>query len=182
MNNTVKMVIAAAMTMGVVASANAVNTGKVTFKGKIEESPCSIVVGDEDQTINMGHIGTGSLIGGKKTTAVSFHIGLQDCTFTDEKTMTTTFQGVGAIATQDNLALMGVSGELKGASLVIGDSAGNAKKLGDAISQKLILNSSGVGLATQQADFKAWLVGDTGGTSVDLGEFTSVANFQIEYQ
>lgn len=67
MKTAVKAAVAAAMVMGISTFANAAgsNTGTVTFTGTIEDSPCSIVVGDEHQTVNLGHIGTGSLMGGK---------------------------------------------------------------------------------------------------------------------
>lgn len=69
MNTAVKAAVAAALVMGVSSFANAAgsNTGTVTFTGTIEDSPCSIVVGDEHQTVNLGHIGTGSLMGGKES-------------------------------------------------------------------------------------------------------------------
>lgn len=78
MNTAVKAAVAAALVMGVSSFANAAgsNTGTVTFTGTIEDSPCSIVVGDEHQTVNLGHIGTGSLMGGK-IFKVDFHIGLE---------------------------------------------------------------------------------------------------------
>lgn len=49
MNTAVKAAVAAALVMGVSSFANAAgsNTGTVTFTGTIEDSPCSIVVGDE---------------------------------------------------------------------------------------------------------------------------------------
>lgn len=49
-----KAAVAAALVMGVSSFANAAgsNTGTVTFTGTIEDSPCSIVVGDEHQTVN----------------------------------------------------------------------------------------------------------------------------------
>ncbi|EBS4177584.1 fimbrial protein, partial [Salmonella enterica subsp. enterica serovar Bovismorbificans] len=66
MKTVVKMAAIAALVMGSVNAANAAgaNTGTVTFTGTIEDSPCSIVVGDEHQTVDLGHIGTGSLMGG----------------------------------------------------------------------------------------------------------------------
>ncbi|ONF91400.1 fimbrial protein [Salmonella enterica subsp. enterica serovar Typhimurium] len=84
MNTAVKAAVAAALVMGVSSFANAAgsNTGTVTFTGTIEDSPCSIVVGDEHQTVNLGHIGTGSLMGGKESSKVDFHIGLENCAFT----------------------------------------------------------------------------------------------------
>lgn len=97
MNTAVKAAVAAALVMGVSSFANAAgsNTGTVTFTGTIEDSPCSIVVGDEHQTVNLGHIGTGSLMGGKESSKVDFHIGLENCAFTTEKEASTVFSAIG---------------------------------------------------------------------------------------
>ena len=91
MKKLVKAALATAMVMGFSSYANAVgsNTGTVNFIGTIEDSPCSIVVGDEHQTINLGHIGTGSLAGGKSSTAVPFKIRMEHCVFTTETKMST---------------------------------------------------------------------------------------------
>lgn len=183
MNKFVKAAISAAMVMGAMSSAHAgMNTGKVTFYGTIEESPCSVKVGDEDQRVNMGHVGTGSLKGNLTTTPVDFYIHLQDCNFTTEKDMSTVFNGITHSTKTDNLALMGTMGEMSGASLAIGDRLGKAVKIGDAITYPIVMNSAtSKGMPTQDLQFKAWLVGEDAATPVDLGDFTSVANYQITY-
>ncbi|ECG8591284.1 fimbrial major subunit StfA [Salmonella enterica subsp. salamae] len=186
MKAAVKTVAVAAMVMGVANFANAAgsNTGTVNFTGTIEDSPCSIVVGDEHQTVNMGHIGTGSLMGGKSSSMVDFKIGLENCAFTTETTMSTVFTSTGNESTTNpgNVALMRVGGgEMKGSSLIIGDFKGAPIKLTDAATQALTLDSTGVGLATQQMNFKAWVKGDAAATSIDVGEFNSRVNFTISY-
>lgn len=186
MNTAVKAVVAAAMVMGVSSFANAAgsNTGTVAFTGTIEDSPCSIVVGDEHQTVNLGHIGTGSLMGGKNSSMVDFKIGLENCAFTTETTMSTVFSATGneSTANPGNVALMRVGGgEMLGSSLIIGDYKGNPIKLSDASTQALTVDSNNVGLATQQLNFKAWVKGDAAATAIDTGEFNSMVNFTINY-
>ncbi len=143
--------------MGVSSFANAAgsNTGTVTFTSTIEDSPCSIVVGDEHQTVNLGHIGTGSLMGGKESSKVDFHIGLENCAFTTEKEASTVFSAIGneSSANPGSVALMRIGGgEMAGSSIVIGNHLGSAIKLGDAYS-----------------------------ATIDTGEFSSTVNFTISY-
>ncbi|EBQ6304038.1 fimbrial major subunit StfA, partial [Salmonella enterica] len=159
MNTAVKAAVAAALVMGVSSFANAAgsNTGTVTFTGTIEDSPCSIVVGDEHQTVNLGHIGTGSLMGGKESSKVDFHIGLENCAFTTEKEASTVFSAIGneSSANPGSVALMRIGGgEMAGSSIVIGNHLGSAIKLGDAYSENLTMNGS-VAAAKQTLNFKA---------------------------
>ncbi|SUG67861.1 fimbrial protein [Salmonella enterica subsp. enterica] len=177
MNTAVKAAVAAALVMGVSSFANAAgsNTGTVTFTGTIEDSPCSIVVGDEHQTVNLGHIGTGSLMGGKESSKVDFHIGLENCAFTTEKEASTVFSAIGneSSANPGSVALMRIGGgEMAGSSIVIGNHLGSAIKLGDAYSENLTMNGS-VAAAKQTLNFKAWVKGDSAATTIDTGEFSS---------
>ncbi|EBJ2395606.1 fimbrial protein [Salmonella enterica] len=153
MNTAVKAAVAAALVMGVSSFANAAgsNTGTVTFTGTIEDSPCSIVVGDEHQTVNLGHIGTGSLMGGKESSKVDFHIGLENCAFTTEKEASTVFSAIGneSSANPGSVALMRIGGS--------------------------------VAAAKQTLNFKAWVKGDSAASTIDTGEFSSTVNFTISY-
>ncbi|ENP3071681.1 fimbrial major subunit StfA [Salmonella enterica] len=185
MNTAVKAAVAAALVMGVSSFANAAgsNTGTVTFTGTIEDSPCSIVVGDEHQTVNLGHIGTGSLMGGKESSKVDFHIGLENCAFTTEKEASTVFSAIGneSSANPGSVALMRIGGgEMAGSSIVIGNHLGSAIKLGDAYSENLTMNGS-VAAAKQTLNFKAWVKGDSAASTIDTGEFSSTVNFTISY-
>ena len=190
MKTVVKTAVAAAMVMGFASYANAMgsNTGTVTFTGTIEDSPCSIVVGDEHQTINMGHIGTGSLANGGQSSMVPFQIRLENCVFANNETkMSTTFTSTlnESTANAGNVALMKIGGgEMLGSSLVIADYKGSPIKLNGAASESpLAVDSTGKGLANQELDFKAWVQGDatSASTAIDTGEFSSMVNFTISY-
>ncbi|EAA7087955.1 fimbrial major subunit StfA [Salmonella enterica] len=185
MKTVVKTAVAAALVMGFASFANAAgtNTGNVTFSGTIEDSPCSIVVGDEHQTVNLGHIGTGSLTNGGQSSAVDFHIGLENCAFTTETTMNTVFSAAGneSTANKGNIALMGANGEMEGSSIVLATYKGAQIKLGDTDVQNLVVDAAGKGLADQTLNFKAWVQGDATTTTIDTGEFSSVVNFAISY-
>lgn len=187
MKTVVKTAVAAALVMGFASFANAAgtNTGTVTFTGTIEDSPCSIVVGDEHQTVDLGHIGTGSLLGGKSSSMVDFKIGLENCAFTTEKNMSTVFSATGNESTTNagNVALMGSKGEMAGSSIVIGNYKGTRIALGTASTQALTMNGAAtpVPLANQTLNFKAWVQGDAEATAIDTGEFSSVVNFAVSY-
>lgn len=186
MKSAVKTAIAASLVMGFASFANAAgtNTGTVTFTGTIEDSPCSIVVGDEHQTVDLGHIGTGSLANGGQSSAVDFHIGLENCAFDTEASMSTVFSATGneSTANAGSIALMGANGEMKGSSIVLATYKGTQIKLGDADSQALTVGADDKGLANQTLNFKAWVKGDTGeDVVIDTGEFSSVVNFAISY-
>lgn len=81
-----KLAVTASLVMGIVSGAQAAgsNTAKVTFLGNIVDSPCSVTLDTEDQTVNMGSsIGNGTLSNGKTTinNARTFHIDLEGCTW-----------------------------------------------------------------------------------------------------
>ncbi|WP_213133028.1 fimbrial major subunit StfA [Citrobacter sp. FP75] len=184
MKTVVKTAVSAALVMGFASFANAgTNTGTVTFTGTIEDSPCSIVVGDEHQTVNLGHIGTGSLLGGKSSSMVDFNINLENCAFTTEKNMSTVFSATGNESTNNagNIALISTKGEMAGSSIVIGDDKGSRIALGAESTQAMTLDGSGVALANQTLNFKAWVQGDSAASTIDTGEFSSVVNFAISY-
>lgn len=185
MKTVVKTAISAALIMGFASFANAAgtNAGTVTFTGTIQDSPCSITVGDEHQTVNLGHIGTDSLIGGKSSSMVDFSIGLENCVFTTEKTMSTVFSATGNESTNNagNVALMGTKGEMAGSSIVIGNDKGTRIALGSSSDQTMTLDGAGVAMANQTLNFKAWVQGDAAAATIDTGEFSSVVNFAITY-
>ncbi|ENQ7417266.1 fimbrial protein [Salmonella enterica] len=133
MNTAVKAAVAAALAMGVSSFANAAgsNTGTVTFTGTIEDSPCSIVVGDEHQTVNLGHIGTGSLMGGKESSKVDFHIGLENCAFTTEKEASTVFSAIGNESSANPGSVAAAKQTLNFKAWVKGDSAASTIDTGE---------------------------------------------------
>lgn len=54
--------------------------GQITFQGVVITSPCSIVPGDENQTIELGEVADSALNGDKSSEPVDVNIRLQDCT------------------------------------------------------------------------------------------------------
>ena len=183
-----KLAATAALAMGMTSSAMAVgsNTAKVTFTGNIVDSPCSITIETQDQTVDMGQsIGNGTLTNGRESTHRPFQIDLEGCTFTTEQNMNVVFSvGAGttsATGATDNLALMNTNGTgpISNVSLALGDENSNAIKLGDTFVKPLTMDGT-VGAAKQSLHFNAWLIGASTGT-VGTGEFSSAANVTISY-
>ncbi|STH97244.1 putative fimbrial protein [Citrobacter braakii] len=81
---TLLAVIAASAFSGAVFNASAADQGhgKITFQGIVITAPCSIVPGDEDQTINLGQVADKVLNGDSKSRPVDVNIRLQDCVLT----------------------------------------------------------------------------------------------------
>lgn len=183
-----KIAAAASLVFGAVSGANAAgsNTAKVTFTGNLVESPCSITRETADQSVDLGRsIGNGTLAGGRESEKVPFTISLYGCVFTTEKDMNVVFapgdNTTAASGVADNLAVMSTNGTgaISNVSLALSDVNGAAIKLGQTYTQPLVMDGS-VGKATQDLNFKAWLVGASTGT-VGIGEFSSVANVTISY-
>ncbi|EAA7659899.1 fimbrial protein [Salmonella enterica subsp. enterica serovar Havana] len=187
-----KLAVTASLVMGIISGAQAAgsNTAKVTFLGNIVDSPCSVTLDTEDQTVNMGSsIGNGTLSNGKTTinNARTFHIDLEGCTWATEKNMNVVFTtGSGTTAATgatDNLALMKTdgTGAISNVSLAIGDAGKNNIKLGDTYTQAIAdLDGDTILDEKQSLNFTAWLVGAATGT-VGTGEFSSAANVTISY-
>ncbi len=63
-------------------------------------------------------------MGGKESSKVDFHIGLENCAFTTEKEASTVFSAIGneSSANPGSVALMRIGGgEMAGSSIVIGN-------------------------------------------------------------
>lgn len=132
----------------------------------------------------MGDIGAAKLTGGGTTTPKDFQIRLQDCVFSTETNMETTFTGTNYAgpANTDNYALFNVDSgvAMKNVSLVIGDTHGKGYKVGEKIVQPIVMDAStSKGKDKQTLNFKAWLVGET--EAPDLGQFKTLTTFQITY-
>lgn len=193
MKQFVKTVLAATMVMGCMvsgamaeeepAASTGANDGTVTFFGKIVESPCSIKIGDENQTISLGeNLGTASLKAGL-TQKVDFDIELVNCVFEAQKNMSIVFNANGDESSTHAgyLATMGTGGEMKGSYIIMADSKGTEILLGTAASQAMNVGTDGKALADQTLRFKAWVQGDTTAATIDTGEFSSMTSFQITY-
>lgn len=181
------MLAAVILTVGTMSMAHAAVSdqghGKVTFKGSINEAPCSISPDTVDQTVDLGAVSNKTLKSGGKSKPQSFKLTLESCDLGTMKTVSATFSGSKS---KGNAELLGITGSASGASVAITDGTGQLIKLGEA----------SMGRGIQDGDntmqFSAYLQGDADtkgegeGAPVPAvivpGEFTSVADFTLAYQ
>ncbi|WMT15813.1 fimbrial protein [Serratia fonticola] len=108
-------------------------SSQTRFMGRITVATCNIVVGDDNQTINMGEISNAELDTKGKSSAVPFIINLYGCD-TENKTVKLAFDRVGTGASGSLIAVDGVNG----IALGLLDSNGNPLYFGNkSVGQKI---------------------------------------------
>ena len=168
-----KVFFALSVVMSVASVANAADQGHgtVTFHGHIIDAPCSINSDSVDQKIELGDISNAALKDAGTSVPKPFQILLENCSLETEKTVTTTFTGAaGANGT------LGITGDAKGAGIVLTDGAGAKIKLGEATAAQTLQDNDNT------LSFSAYLQGDGGEVAVIPGEFQSITNFTLAYQ
>lgn len=174
-----KIMLAAALTFGVinVAQAAGQGSGTVTFNGSIIDAPCSIAPESIDQTIPLGQISNAALAANGnsgESTPRAFNIKLENCDTATLNTVTTTFAGGGASFNADWL---GLNGTAQGAAIVLASQRDGDLKLGQpSLAQDLVDGNNTLA-------FSARLKG-SGSANVAIvpGEFQSIADFTLAYQ
>ncbi|MGC5701956.1 type 1 fimbrial protein [Pseudomonas sp. NFXW11] len=158
--------------------------GKVSFKGNINDSPCSISSGSLEQVVEFDSISNSALKNGGKSALKPFSIKLSGCDLESLKSASVTFTGSPSAANPDLLGFQG--GTAQGASLAIADRQGALIKLGTASAPQNLSDGESA------LNFTAYLQGDMlapeteGGAAtpatVVAGTFDAVANFTLAYQ
>lgn len=150
------------------AQADLVATSRTTFKGLITIATCNIVVGDDNQTINMGEVSSVELETRGQSTPVSFTINLYGCN-TSDKIVKTIFDQSGQGATGTVIPVNGISG----VGLSLQDGAGNP----------IYFGKNSVGQKIQAGDnvllYSAHLV-KTG--AIQAGNFSRLLHYSLTYQ
>lgn len=178
-----KTMLAAVVAIGSMSLAHAADQGhgKITFKGSINDAPCSISADTVDQTVELGTVSNKVLKGGGKSKTQDFQLKLEGCDLTDatKKEVTATFSGS---ASAGNSALLGITGSASGASIAITDGSGTLIDLGTASKVRKLMDGDNTMqfAAYLQGDVK--LVGENDTAVITPGEFTSVADFTLAYQ
>lgn len=169
-----KTLLVASLAMGIANFANAAVTdqghGTVTFHGHIISAPCSIDGDSVDQKIEMGDIANKALENGGTSTPKPFQILLKNCDVATQDTVTATFTG-----TEGANGNLGITGDAKGASIVMTDGAGNAIELGKPTAAHALQNGDNT------LEFSAYLQGDGASSTVVPGEFQSITDFTLAY-
>jgi type 1 fimbria pilin len=171
--------LAMALGFGLVMAAGAANAapdqghGTVTIKGSIIDAPCSITPETVDQTVNLGQVSNKVLLNGGKSSPQDFRIELENCDLTTgNNTVDITFTGASSTG---NPELIGMTGSAKGASIALTDGSGDVIKLGTPKTLTIANGNNVLG-------FSAYLQGDGASATIVPGEFTSIVNFNLDYQ
>lgn len=149
-------------------------SGTVTFTGSIIDAPCSIDAESADQIVELGSISNVALQadnGAGKSRPKNFQIKLTECSVATGKSVQTTFTGVEGV--NGHLA---VSGQAKGAGIVLEDLDGKVLKLGSPSALAKLQNGD------NQLQFSAYMQGDGDSKSIVPGDFKAVADFRLSYQ
>lgn len=174
-NVAVAMLMAFGLTAG---AANAADQGhgKVTFTGTVVDAPCSIHPDSIDQTIALGQISSAELKTGKPTTARSFDIKLENCSFGTSATknkVAITFTGMESDAVA---GLLGTTGSAKGVAVAITDGSGKVVELGKPSKAQQLQQGNNT------LSFSAYAQGQTGDTGIITeGDFRAVTDFTLAY-
>lgn len=145
--------------------------GTVNISGSIIQPPCSIAPDSTDINVSLGAVSSGSINGGKMAPPVPFQIKLLDCNA--ETSVKVTFHGMPDRDDPKLLALQG--GHATGAGIAFLDSNSTQIDLG-AASQGIPISIGKNTLSLQAA-----LKGSTSNSVAVPGDFTSVANFKLDY-
>ncbi|MCU9948904.1 fimbrial protein [Pseudomonas sp. PDM13] len=149
-------------------------SGTVTFTGSIIDAPCSIDAESADQVVELGSISNVVLQadnGAGKSRPKSFQIKLTECSVPTGKTVQTTFTGQEGV--NGHLA---VTGQAKGAGIVLADLDGKPLKLGTPSAAASLQNGD------NQLQFSAYMQGDGDSKKIVPGDFKAVADFRLSYQ
>jgi type 1 fimbria pilin len=171
--------LAMALGFGLVMAAGAANAvpdqghGTVTIKGSIIDAPCSITPETVDQTVNLGQISNKQLDNGGKSAPQEFRIELENCDLPAGKnTVDITFTGSASAGNPD---LIGMTGSASGASIGVTDGSGKLIVLGTPRPLQITNGNNVIG-------FSAYLQGDGASATIVPGEFSSIINFNLDYQ
>ncbi|CAI8791304.1 fimbrial protein [Pseudomonas serboccidentalis] len=191
-----KLMMAVAFTLGSVSFAHAADEpdnpdkpagivtpdqghGKVNFTGAIVDAPCSIAPDSIDQVVELGQISNavlGDLDGNGASKPQFFSLKLEGCALETAKTVTTTFAGAGAVDGEGKGQRVAVTGDAKGASIVIADGSGNPVTLGEPTAPQALQNGN------NELMFSAFMQGDGDADAIVPGEFKGVVDFSLAYQ
>ncbi|HEM8293620.1 fimbrial protein [Providencia vermicola] len=153
---------------GKIVQADTVANSRTTFKGMITVSTCNIVVGDDNQTVDMGQISSAELDARGQSAPIFFAIQLYGCSSSDKIVKTLFEQSEGGA----NGSIIPVNG-VSGIGLTLQDGAGNP----------IYLNQSSKGQKIQAGDnvllYSVRLV-KTG--VIQAGSYSRLLHYTLSYE
>jgi type 1 fimbria pilin len=171
--------VSAGLFTGLAQAASVTNGGggTVTFKGSINDSPCSISSGSTNQTVDMGSISASSLSSGHEIPK-DFAIELQGCDFGNpavHNQVTVLFTGTGTGTGNELVALQNGTAAGAGIELRDGGTSGAAIKLGTATAAQTLTPGDNT------LHYGAVLKKIAGAPAIIPGSFSSTVNFKMLY-
>ncbi len=151
--------------------------GRVNFTGAIIDAPCSIAPESVDQTVDLGQVSNVALADGGKSMPRPFEIALENCDVSSlNDGVSLTFTGAQAEFDESN-TILGIVGTGAGAGVQITSGSGEVVQLAKPTAYQTLQNGKNTLLLS------AYLIGNGGDIStITPGDFTSVANFTLNYQ
>lgn len=151
--------------------------GRINFTGAIIDAPCSIAPESVDQTVDLGQVSNVALADGGKSTPRPFEIALENCDVSSlSNGVSLTFTGAAASFDTTN-KILGIVGTAAGAGIQITSGSGKVVELATPTAYQTLQNGNNTLLLS------AYLMGNGGDIStITPGDFTSVANFTLDYQ
>jgi len=165
-------------------AADSQGAGKITFKGQVIDSPCSIAPGDEDLTVNLGEVATTVLNSGdKQSLAEDFTIHLQDCILTDAEGTATDKVKITFTSSDDTSGTNLLKNTFEGN---IGGATGVGVRLLDEQNQTIALNTAlNINFpdqnSYQELNFKARMEAIDGETATP-GNLNAQVNYILDYK
>ncbi len=174
----IKTVMAAAVAVTLVSfGVNAANQGQgvVNFKGKVISAPCGIDPESADQSIDFGQISKAHLEANGISKKKDLDIKLVNCDASElAKTGSVKVSFTGTTF-GSNVNELGTAGDT-GTAVVVSEASGNLVSFN---------GTAGAATKLQEGDntlrYSTWVKKATGGT-LQEGEFTAVANFNLTYE
>lgn len=157
-----------------------ISGGEIHFVGKVISLPCRIAPGDERIPVDFKDIALKDLISNGKTKPIPFTIHLLDCNTVVFNSVTVKFSGNESTKLPGRLTITAVDG---------GDMTAVGVGLQTLEGQPIELDKDALVAALSEKsmslDFSAFVEGDITALKegkVDLGRFTSTANYTLSYQ
>ncbi|MBB7356178.1 fimbrial protein [Escherichia coli] len=154
--------------------------GVVNFKGTVIDAPCGIASGSADQTIDFGQISKAHLEASGTSVKKDLDIKLVNCTLAKPnttptasfKTVQVAFSGATVGGQTNELGTTGNTGT----AIVVSEAGGKLVKFDGTAG-----DTSNLKEGDNTLRYSAWVKKATGGT-LNEGDFSAVANFNLTYQ
>lgn len=150
------------------------------FKGNLLTDACTVKAGDENLQVAMRTVSDKDLYDNPRSSATAFQIHLEDCDTDVASSVKVNFTGTESTELEGYLAVSGTDGS-KGFAIGIETPTGVLVKLNDNTSAHQLTLQTGNNTIALQAFLQAEPA-FIAAQSIELGAYTVVTTFQLEYE